>query len=195
MTQQHIAALARGIAPVLKEFMSGVSERIAVLETKERLQGPAGPAGPRGEPGENGRDGLPGVPGLPGRDGFDGKNGAQGLNGKDGLGFDEWSLRSDDTGIYLRLEKNGRVKEHRLPALYDRGVWKSSTAYHKGDAVTWNSSLWIAQDDTNDKPGSGATAWRLSVKGQEGKPGPQGPAGKDGRDLTQLGADGSKWGR
>ena len=198
MTSQHIAALARGIAPVLKDFMSGISARLAVLETKERIMGPPGPPGPRGEPGQDGRDGMS-VQGLPGRDGADGKDGV-GINGKDGLGFDDWDIRSDETGCYLRLEKGDRVKEKRLPIPYDRGTWDSQkgTTYEKGDFVSWNGSFWIAQRTTNHRPGTQGmdSGWRLAVKsGPEGKPGPQGPAGKDGRDLTNLGPDGAKWGR
>ncbi len=186
MTEQHIAALARGIAPVLKSFMAGVSERIAALETIERKMGPPGPPGPQGERGQDGMS----IPGVPGRDG------EKGTNGRDGLGFDDWKIRSDDTGCYLCLQKGDRVKEERLPIPYDRGIWKSGTAYHKGDEVSWNGSLWRAGGDTNEKPGQGATAWRLAVKqGDTGRIGPQGPSGKDGRDLTNLGADGSKWGR
>ncbi len=193
MTPQHIAALARGIAPVLKDFMASVSERIAVLEKTERLMGPPGPPGPQGPAGVDGRDGMS-VQGLPGRDGV-GIDGKDGKPGRDGLGFDDFDVRVDDTGCYLRLEKGDRVKEKRLPIVFDRGVWKNAVTYSKGDAVTWNSSLWIAQSDTTEKPGSGATAWRLSVKGQEGKVGPQGPSGKDGRDLTSMDSTGLKWGK
>jgi hypothetical protein len=38
--------------------------------------------------------------------------------------------------------------------------------------------MWIAKADTEERPGAGATSWRLCVKaGRDGKSGPQGPQG------------------
>jgi integrin beta 3 len=159
-----------------------------------------GERGPDGPAGVIGRDGLPGAPGAPGRDGLPGMNGrdgAPGLDGKDGLGFDDFDVRSDETGCYLRLARGDQVKEARLPVPRDAGVWKAGTAYQPGDGVSWNGSFWLAQRTTTDRPGHGATAWRLAVKsGGEGKPGPEGKPGrdgKDGRDLTSMDTTGRKW--
>jgi hypothetical protein len=161
-------------------------------------KGDVGDRGPDGPPGVMGRDGLPGAPGTPGRDGLPGTNGrdgAPGVDGKDGLGVDDFDVRSDDTGFYVRLACGDRVIEKRLPGvLRDAGVWKAGTAYEPGDGVSWNGSFWFAHARTTDRPGHGATAWRLAVKsGAEGKPGPEGKPGRDGKDLTHMDTKGTKW--
>ena len=62
---------------------------------------------------------------------------------------------------------------HVSLGLADRGVFHSGNSYLKGEWCTHEGSLWIAQADTADKPGSSA-AWRLAVK-----------RGRDGRDAAQ----------
>jgi hypothetical protein len=91
-------------------------------------------------------------------------------------------------------------KAVQMPALIYREVWRDGTAYTTGDAVTWDGSLWIASGDTTDKPGAGATAWRLAAKkgrdgrnGERGERGDRGGDGRAGKDLTQLGPNGEKW--
>lgn len=75
-----------------------------------------------------------------------------------------------------------------IPFVIDKGVYRSGENYNKGDAVTWDGSVWIAKEVTADKPGT-SPAWRLSVKrgrdgkdGANGKDGEKGPPGKDGLD-------------
>ena len=137
--------------------------------------------------GKDGTDGAPGKDGAPGRDGRD---------GQDGVGFDDLEFAYDgERTATFRFVKGDRVKEVpvRMPVVLDRGVFKEGTAYEKGDSVTWAGSSWIAQADTKEKPGDGATAWRLSCKkgrdGKDGEPGTKGDTGKEGRpgrDLTDL---------
>lgn len=141
-------------------------------------KGDTGERGPEGPAGRDGRDGLPGVPGtagekgMDGRDGRDGTNGMDGRDGKDGLGFDDLEFSHDgERGFVLRFVQGERVKEFpfTLPVVLDRGVYKAEAAYAKGDAVTWAGSLWIAQEDTAEKPDTGK-GWRLAVKrGRDGK--------------------------
>jgi hypothetical protein len=57
--------------------------------------------------------------------------------------------------------------------LADRGVW-SEGAFVKGDVVTFDGSLFIAQADTKAKPGVNSD-WRLAV--------PRGERGEIGRSL------------
>jgi collagen type III alpha len=49
--------------------------------------------------------------------------------------------------------------------------------------------LWIAQSDTDKKPGDGEKSWRLAVKkgrdGRDGKDGKNGEPGRNGKDLTR----------
>jgi integrin beta 3 len=158
--------------------------------------GPQGPAGERGEPGLHGKDGAAGLNGHDGRDGKDGSNGTL-----DNLKV----VQSEDhRTVTLCFKDSGAPVEGgvlRFPVVLDRGVFKSETPYVAGDGVTWGGSWWIAQaDTTGQKPGDGATAWRLAVKaGRDGKPGhdgvagPEGKPGPAGRDLTQMDSKGRKW--
>lgn len=177
-----------------------------------------GDQGPRGEKGDPGRDGVSlagclidrkgnliltlsdgtarelgevvGKDGAPGRDGQD---------GKDGLSFGDFELDPEYDGERtVRLKwTNGaktQVREWRLPVVLDRGVYRAGASYEKGDAVTFAGCVWIAQRDTADKPGEGATGWRLAVKsgrhGKDGEPGVKGEKGDQGppgRDWTAQG--------
>lgn len=90
-------------------------------------------------------------------------------------------------------------KSVEIPAMVYRSVW-SEGAYAKGDAVTWDGSLWVAGDTTTERPGTGATAWRLAAKrgrdgrdGVKGERGERGSEGRPGKDLTQMGPTGQKW--
>lgn len=149
-------------------------------------RGAEGPAGSPGAAGIDGRDGQPGAPGAPGRDGVDGKDGAPGLNGKDGLGFDDLSVEFDgERTVVLKFTREDQVKEFPIviPAVLDRGVWKEGS-YSRGDGVTWGGSFFIAQRDTDAKPETTDSGWRLAIKrgrdGKDGKPGQKGDTGLQG---------------
>jgi hypothetical protein len=111
--------------------------------------GPEGPAGPEGTPGKDGLDGKDGTPGV------------------DGLGFDTLELIVDDArkGCFLRVGSGERVKEFRLPLPLDLGPYQAGASYETGNLVTFAGSWWIARRPTTEKPGQGATAWRLTAKG------------------------------
>lgn len=154
-------------------------------------RGEAGPAGPAGDPGRDGRDGQPGVQGPKGLDGIstNGIDGRDGKDGADGLGFDDLGLTWDDDGRpLLRFVRGELVKDFRVGGAY-REVWRAGERYLKGDTATFGGSLFIAREDTTDKPET-SSAWRLAVKhgregkpgtpGTDGKPGAPGPRGKDG---------------
>jgi hypothetical protein len=105
------------------------------------------------------------------------KDGEPGKDGADGLGFDDLDgVLDDEKGFVLRWSRDGRVKEQIVPVVLDRGVYKPGVLYRKGAAVTAQGSLWIAQEDTRERPadGTGSKFWRLAVK-----------KGRDGRDLTE----------
>ena len=61
-----------------------------------------------------------------------------------------------------------------MPAVIDRGVYRDTEAYAKGDGVTWGGSYFIAQKQAPEgKPGE-SDSWRLAVKrGRDGKDAPQ----------------------
>lgn len=116
-------------------------------------------------------------------------NGQDGANGVDGLGFDDLDTDYDEHGrMYLRFSRGEITKRFRLPCHVDRGVYRETHAYLKGDGVTWAGSFWIAQQDgPPGKPGTNDSGWRMSVKrggdgkqGLKGDQGPQGPKGDKG---------------
>ncbi len=82
----------------------------------------------------------------------------------------------DERSFALRVRcTDGLIKSVpvTLPSLIDRGVFKSGTVYERGDGVTFGGSFWIAQKQTEAKPGDGNQDWRLAVKrGRDGKDAP-----------------------
>jgi hypothetical protein len=137
-----------------------------------------------------GRDGLPG---LPGRDGAPGKDGA------DGLGFDDLAVLYDgERGLTFRFSRGEKVKNFQLimPVLLDRGFYQEGPIYAKGDCISFGGSMWIAQQETSEKPSTRCPDhWRLAVKhgrdgkdGEKGSKGDKGDPGRPGRDFTLLGA-------
>ena len=144
------------LAPVL-ERLAAVSERVAVVETRAPVPGPAG------------QDGTKGV---------DGVNGANGTDGRDGLGFDDLTVAFDgDRTLDLTFLRGTEKKSFPivLPFLRYVGVYQDGKAYTAGDVVTWAGSTWHANESTTTKPGDGSKAWTLTVK--------RGRDGSDGRDA------------
>jgi len=86
-------------------------------------------------------------------------------------------------GMTVEMQPDGRTLELdfglygrrtvKMPNLVYRGIWKDGQ-YERGDAVTWAGSLWIAERDTDSKPGANDSGWRMAVK--------KGRAGEDGSD-------------
>jgi hypothetical protein len=119
---------------------------------------------------------------------------ADGKDGKDGRdAFDLKDFRVEQKSardIVLVFERGEEKVEHALhfDVVLDAGPYKTDQSYQKGDAVTFGGGLWIAQQDTSEKPQTpGSTAWRLGVrrgtdgkngeKGMRGDMGPRGPMG------------------
>jgi collagen triple helix repeat protein len=187
MRLQDVSAIVRGLAPVLRD-------QIALIQAKERgLDGAPGPAGPEGKPGRDGQPGVPGRDGARGADGANGEKGQDGAPGRDGT-LESATLEQIDERTARILRRDGsELGRLTFPVVLDRGVYHAGRRYEKGDGVTFGGSFWIAQDATNEKPGDGATRWRLAVKagreGREGKPGQagerglRGERGEPGRDY------------
>ena len=89
-------------------------------------------------------------------------------DGKDAVPIESLEITQDERDITIKLGDVERTI--RLDTILDRGVWEQRK-YEKGDAVSYGGSLWIAQQDTEDAPGT-SKAWRLAVK-----------RGRDGKDL------------
>lgn len=98
----------------------------------------------------------------------DGKDGRDGADGKDAAPIETMEVEQDERNVTFIL--GAKRFTVNLDTILDRGVWRVG-AYQKGDAVSYDNSLWIAQADTEDAPGT-SKAWRLAVR-----------KGKDGRDL------------
>jgi hypothetical protein len=170
---------------------------VAVAKAVDALELPAGspgPAGDKGDPGASGRDGAGVAGAIIDRDGIltltmsdgatralgvvvgkDGEPGADGKDGRDGFGFEDMTeeLADDGRTIIRRYSRGDEVKEfrHALPVMIYRGIYKAGQAYAVGDTVTFGGSLWIAEDDTDEKP-DGGKGWRLAAKrGRDGKDG------------------------
>lgn len=89
-------------------------------------------------------------------------------DGIDGLGFDEMDMVEVDGDLVLRFTRGEVVKDFLLPVPTDRGVWKERT-FRKGAGVSWGGSFFIAQRDTDAKPETPDSGWRLAVKrGRDG---------------------------
>lgn len=91
-----------------------------------------------------------------------------GKDGKDAAPIESLEITQNERHVTIKLGDVERTIT--LNTILDRGVWEQR-AYEAGDAVSYGGSLWIAQQDTEDAPGT-SKAWRLAVK-----------KGRDGRDL------------
>lgn len=101
-----------------------------------------------------------------------------GKDGADGLGIDDADLVfNEKTGFVLRLSNATRTKDLALPVPFWDETYKSGERYFKG-AIVNCKGVWIAEADTYERPGEGATSWRLIAKN-----------GRDGKDMI-MGPDG-----
>jgi hypothetical protein len=66
------------------------------------------------------------------------------------------------------------VRTLKFDVVLDRGVFRPGMRAEKGDGVTFGGQYFIAQRDTEAKPGE-SPDWRLSVK-----------RGRDGKDAREL---------
>lgn len=91
-----------------------------------------------------------------------------GLDGKDGLDLSHFSAVQEKGGrvVMLTLADGERTQHVHLhfPVVIDKGFYREGTPYEQGDGVTFGGSYWIAQKDTDTKPGIGSQDWRLAVK-------------------------------
>jgi hypothetical protein len=98
-------------------------------------------------------------------------------DGRDGMSVQDFDITmdADERTLIVALKAaDGKTIERRIKLTHvvGRGVWEAETQYSKGDAVTWDGSMWIAQEDSKGiKPSAYQKgAWKLSVKrGRDGK--------------------------
>lgn len=100
-------------------------------------------------------------------------------DGVDGVNFDDMDIVLDWDSKELVISashgENAKQWKFFVPFLIDKGVYKEGTDYLQGDGTTFAGCFWIAQKETNQKPGTGDD-WRMSVK-----------KGRDGKDGVVLG--------
>jgi len=155
--RQEMSTAAEQALIVEMHKLSDVRERVAVLETRAQVPGPAG---------------------------TDGVDGRAGTDGRDGVGFEDLTVDHDgERGFTLRAVRADQTKElgtFTIPALIYRGVHQAGKTYDNGDVVTWAGSTWVANEQTTTKPGeyAGAAVWTLCVK--------KGRDGRDGKDAPSL---------
>lgn len=90
-------------------------------------------------------------------------------DGADALPVEQIEITQDERTVTITLGQKSHTLT--LDTILDRGPWREGR-YQKGDAVSYGSNLWIAQDhNVTDVPGT-SKAWRLAVR-----------KGRDGRDL------------
>jgi len=163
-------------------------------------RGEKGEAGANGKDGENGADGRDGRDGrdavqidiLGGidpeksypRDTYVSHDGGLWKSAQNTVGMKGWECIVD--GIKdVQIEFDGNrsfkmkvlktsgqelTKEFKVPALIYKEIYRDGAVYEKGDAVTYAGSVFIALEDTEEKPATGSKAWRLAVKaGRNGK--------------------------
>jgi len=78
-----------------------------------------------------------------------------------------------ERGFTFRFQRGAKIVERSfsLPVMLDRGVFSEGKEYAAGDVVSFGGSMWVAQKETGERPGTG-DGWRLSVKkGRDGKDG------------------------
>lgn len=193
MTETELAAVIRGIAPVLKE---SIAAAVAPLQAEiERLKA----AAPR-----DGRDGLPGVPGptgTPGEKGADGPTGPAGPAGQDAPipDVDEIALKAasliptpkdghdgrdgkdvdvDEVITRLREPVLFAIEERVKAALADLSI-ESSIATSVQTAI---AALPVPKDGLDGKDGAHGHDGAIGPAGPQGDRGADGLNGKDGAD-------------
>jgi len=190
----EVARMAAALVPIPKDGKDGINGKDAAID----LQAIATAAAALVPIPRDGRDGMTGQPGPPGRDGAKGADGLNGKDGKDAVPFTAFdaSYEAETAELVHRYTCGDEVKEYRWKTSVPRykGIYEHGKTYEAGEAVTYSSSLWIAGQTTQAKPGGSdaeSRAWRLAVKkgtdgkgekGEKGEPGPQGPRGEKGEN-------------
>lgn len=142
----------------IQSLIADARERLAAVEVRQPIPGPAG---------------------KDGKDGVDGKDGAPGRDGQDGTGWDGLIVEpAGERGFTFKSFRGDRVTDHgtfAMPTPVYRDVYRDGTTYERGEMVTYGGSMWHCNESTRTKPGDGLKAWTLVVK--------RGRDGKDGRDA------------
>lgn len=183
--------LSKAFAPLVKRL-----EALEARQPERGEKGETGPAGAAGAPGLAGVDGKsvtladlePLLKSMQDSWALDFERRAQALfqkavdsmpkpqdgkDGIDGIGWDSMRVEHDGRRSFeFVFTKDGADHPYKftIPCLIDVGFYREGMSVEKGDGVTFGGSYWIAQEDTDTKPGVGNPAYRLAVrKGRDGK--------------------------
>jgi len=147
----------------------------ALMEVRALARLP-GPEGPAGRPGIDGKNGLPGPKGDPGRNATDLNYLQEYIVEQIEKTFKTSKMTTQDGGRTLQWAFGDRIQEIKTAIVLDVGVWKDGAVYAPGDGVTFGGSFFIAQTQTNARPGQ-STDWRLAIR-----------AGRDAREQRSESA-------
>jgi len=143
-TEARNVSLDRALTEARAE-VSLLRERLAIVEARDPVPGPAGPAGKDGEAFTAGE--------------------LECLQAPDDPRLVTLQFRKGDV-----VTPAGQLA-FRVPVFC--GVHQAGASYEPGDLVTVQGSLWHCNTATRERPGTGAAAWTLAVKcGRDGKDAP-----------------------
>jgi hypothetical protein len=191
MTQDELSAVVRGVAPVVRETVTGAiqdqaaalgattarvaaleADRAALADLRERLARLEGSTAATAEVAAvlgavRERvavvEARAPVPGPPGPPGFRLEDFAASFDGERTLTL---TCRAGDVVKSVDLV---------LPLPHYEGTYHAGAPYTAGAMVTWEGSLWLCREATSAKPLEGAKTWTLIVK--------RGRDGRDGKDA------------
>ena len=170
MDHQNIAAIVRGIAPVVCDEIKGLrttfSEQLFALNARMQVLERMAPIkGDKGDPGERGLDG---------KDGLEGKEGQPGDAGRDGKDADvELISQSVFDLVFPRIEKQLADAVASLPAP-EKG--------EKGDSGEPGPAGPAGKDGQDGLAGADGAVGSAGPSGDPGLVGPVGPQGEKGLD-------------
>lgn len=100
-----------------------------------------------------------------------------GKDGRDAIDVEGFDMSLDGRDLTVSLKRGDAViaiKSIRVPGFEDRGVYRDTEQYEKGDGVSFGGSFFIAQKDHPQGKPEQSRDWRLAIK--------KGRDGKDGRN-------------
>jgi hypothetical protein len=193
MTREDLAAIVRGLAPVLREIVTTaqaeqvatlqtVTARVTALETDRPTLADLPTLRDRVVRLEAGAAALADVAPVLGAlrervavvEARAPVAGPPGPPGPEGLGCGDLQAEYDgERTVAVKVARGDQVKTLAtlaLPIDIYRGVYEPGKSYQVGDRVTWEGSEWRCGEASSTKPLEGSKAWKLVVKrGRDGK--------------------------
>lgn len=85
------------------------------------------------------------------------------VNGLEKVDVEYDGERSASIKTYM---SNGeyKISEITIPAMLHKGIWQENTTYHKGDNVQLSGAMWLAIEETSERPGGDSKSWIIAAK-------------------------------